>query len=128
MAKKQYYGIKYPFTYDNEDLVYLDLNESYEDSIKSQILHIIFTPKGQKLRDPEFGSDLIKYIFGQSEGSTFEGIKSQIRSDISARVKNVTFDDIQIIDSGEDHRKIVSVYYTVRKGNTEIQNNVAVKI
>ena len=59
MAKKQFYGIKYPFTYNNEDLVYVDLNETYEDSIQAQVLHIIFTPKKQKLRDPDFGSDLV---------------------------------------------------------------------
>lgn len=128
MAKKQYYGIKYPFTYDNDELLYLDLNESYEDSIQSQILHIIFTPKGQKLRDPEFGSDLIKYLFDPSDGTTFENIKSQIRSDVSARVENVTFDDISIIDTEDGHSKIVSVYYTVKKGNQEVQNNVAIKI
>lgn len=128
MAKKQYYGIKYPFTYNNDDLLYLDLNETYEQSIQAQILHIIFTPKGQKLRDPNFGSDLIKYLFDPAYGSTFESIKSQIRSDISARIKDVTFDDIQIIDTEDGHEKIVSIYYTVRKGNQEIQNNVAIKI
>ena len=97
-------------------------------SIQAQILHIIFTPKGQKLRDPSFGSDLIKYLFDPAYGSTFESVKSQIRSDISARVKDVTFDDIQIIDTEDGHEKIVSIYYTVRKGNQEIQNNVAIKI
>jgi len=128
MAKKQYYGIKYPFTYNNNDLLYLDLNESYEQSIQAQILHIIFTPKGQKLRDPGFGSDLIKYLFDPSYGSTFENLKSQIRSDIAARVQDVTFDDIQIIDTENEHEKIVSIYYTVKIGNQEIQNNVAIKI
>lgn len=128
MAKKQYYGINYPFTHDNEDLLYLDLNESYEKSIQAKVLHIIFTPKGQKLRDPEFGSDLIKYLFDPSNGKTFDSIKSQIRNDISARVENVTFDDIQIIDTEDGHSKIVSIYYTVKKGNTETQNNVAIKL
>lgn len=128
MARKQYYGIKYPFTYDNDDLMYLDLNDTYEKSIQAQILHIVFTPKGQKLRDPEFGSDLIKYIFDPANSATFESIKSQIRSDVGARVPNVTFDDIQIIDTEDGHEKIVSIYYTVRKGSTEVQNNVAIKI
>ena len=128
MANKQYYGIKYPFTYENEELVYLDLNETYEQSIQAQILHVIFTPKKQKIRDPEFGSDLIKYLYDPSDGTTFEKIKSQIREDISARVPNVRFDDIEVIDSVDDHTKIVSVLYTVIKGNVETQNNVAIKI
>lgn len=128
MAKTQHYGIKYPFTYENEELVYLDLNDTFEESVQAQILHIIFTPKRQKLRDPDFGSDLIKYLYDPSDGTTFEKIKAQIREDISSRVPNVRFDDIQIIDSVDDHTKIVSVLYTVMKGNVETQNNVAIKI
>lgn len=128
MAKTQYYGIKYPFTYENDELVYLDLNETFEQSVQAQILHVIFTPKKQKLRDPDFGSDLIKYLYDPSDGTTFEKIKSQIREDVAARVPNVRFDDIEIIDSVDDHTKIVSVLYTVIKGNVETQNNVAIKI
>ena len=129
MARKQYYGIKYPFTYDNLDLVYLDLNETYEASIQSQVLHIIFTPKGQRLRDPGFGTDLIKYLFDSETSITFENLKTQIRQDISSRIPNVEFKDIQIIDiEGDEHSKIVSVDYVVKKGNVETLNNVAVKI
>ncbi len=128
MANRQNYGIKYPFTYDNEEQVYLDLNETYEQSIQAQILHVIFTPKKQKIRDPEFGSDLVKYLYDPSDSTTFDKIKSQIRSDISARVPNVTFDDMQIIDSVDDHTKIVSILYTITKGNVQTQNNVAIKI
>ena len=128
MAKTQNYGIKYPFTYDNEDLVYVDLNETFEDSIQAQILHIIFTPKKQRIRDPEFGSDLVKFIFDPSDGQTLEGIKSEIRADIKSRIPNVNLDDIQILEGQDEHSKIVSVMYTVKKGMTEIQNNVAIKL
>ena len=62
MAVKKYYGIKYPFSNDNDEEIYLDLDESYKDSIKSKVLHVLFTPKGQRLRDPNFGTDLIKYF------------------------------------------------------------------
>ena len=55
MAITQKYGIKYPFTTDNDDATYIDLNETYGEGIQSQVLHVIFTPKGQKLRDPDLG-------------------------------------------------------------------------
>ena len=58
MSKIQKYGIKYPFTSDNDEGYLLDLNETLADGVKSQVLHVIFTPKGQKLRDPDFGTDL----------------------------------------------------------------------
>lgn len=129
MAAKQNYGIVYPFTNNNTDEVYLDLNETFEDSIKSQVLHVIFTPKGQRIRDPKFGTDLIKYIFDPADGNTYEGLKNSITEAISSRIPNVKFRDITVYDDENDeHSKIVNVEYSVMKGMGEIINNIALKI
>lgn len=58
MANRQFFGIKYPFQNESEDNYYLDLNQSYEDKMKSELLHIIFTPKGQRYRNPDFGTEI----------------------------------------------------------------------
>ena len=94
MAITQKYGIKYPFTTDNDDGTYIDLNKTYGEGIQAQVLHVIFTPKGQKLRDPDFGTDLVHYIFNQSDASTFGAIKGEISSQISKYVPEVEFRDI----------------------------------
>ena len=80
MALTQKYGIKYPFTSDNDEGMFIDLNKTYAESIKSQVLHLIFTPKGQKLRDPNFGTDLVKYIFGPKDEATFSHQLRCVRS------------------------------------------------
>lgn len=129
MGVKQKYGIKYPFTSDNNDNLYLDLNETFADGVKSQVLHVIFTPKGQKLRDPEFGTDLIKYIFNPSIDTTFENIKKEIMAQVSKYVPNVEFRDISIYkDEEDDNDIIVMVEYGVTVGvKTEI-TKVGVKL
>lgn len=127
MAITQRYGIKYPFTSDNDEGIFIDTNNSRTNYVKSQILHVIFTQKGQKLRDPEFGTNLIKYIFAPNDTSTFEGIKSEITSQINKYVNGVDFRDIYIYD-GEDNEKIVSVEYGIKNGNSVEINTVAVKI
>ena len=96
MAVYQKYGIKYPFTYNNEENIYLDVNNNVVDGVKSQVLHVLFTPKGQKLRDPEFGTNLIKYIFSHEDDSTLSGIKSEISEQIKKYVPSVDFRDIKI--------------------------------
>lgn len=129
MALTQKYGIKYPFTSNNDDGAYLDLNNTYADGIKSQVLHVIFTPKGQKLRDPEFGTDLIKYIFNQSDSETFSNIKSEISRQITKYVPSVEFRDLSIYNNEDDNGIIVMIEYGVKKGNkaTEI-TTVAVNL
>ena len=45
MALTQKYGIKYPFTSDNNDNVFMDVNGTYADSIKSKVMHVILTQR-----------------------------------------------------------------------------------
>lgn len=129
MAVTQKYGIKYPFTTDNDDGTYIDLNKTYGEGIQSQVLHVIFTPKGQKLRDPDFGTDLVKYIFSQSDSSTFGSIKAEISSQIAKYVPEVEFRDISVYNSeGDDNSIVVMVEYGVKQGNKTEVTKVAVKL
>ena len=129
MAVTQKYGIKYPFTTDNDDGTYIDLNKTYGEGIQSQVLHVIFTPKGQKLRDPDFGTGLVKYIFSQSDSSTFGSIKGEISSQIAKYVPEVEFRDISIYNSeGDDNGIVVIVEYGVKQGNKTEVTKVAVKL
>ena len=129
MAVTQKYGIKYPFTTDNDDGTYIDLNKTYGEGIQSQVLHVIFTLKGQKLRDPDFGTDLVKYIFSQSDSSTFGSIKAEISSQIAKYVPEVEFRDISIYNSeGDDNSIVVMVEYGVKQGNKTEVTKVAVKL
>ena len=105
----------------------MDLNDTYADGVKSQVLHVIFTPKGQKLRDPEFGTDLIKYIFNPSDLNTFNEIKGEITRQITKYVPSVEFRDIVIYENDENGI-IVMVEYGVKKGNKTEITTVAVKL
>ena len=129
MAVFQKYGIKYPFSSDNDDNIFLDLNKSEADGIKSQVLHVIFTPKGQKIKDPEFGTDLIRYLFEQGDSVTLESVKNEISKQIMKYVPAVEFRDIDILqEEGNDNGIIVSVEYGVRKGNKVDITNVSIKL
>ena len=129
MNKIQKYGIKYPFTSDNDDGYYLDLNNTLAEGVKSQVLHVIFTPKGQKLRDPDFGTDLIKYIFGPKDSMAFNEIKSEISTQISKYVPQVEFRNIDIYTmEADEHGIIVSVEYGVKNGNKMEITTVSVKL
>lgn len=129
MNKKQYFGIRYPFSNDNVEELYIDLNETYTDKIKSDVLHVLFTPKGQKLRNPDFGTDLIKYIFEQKDDIAFSDIKATIMSDVCKYVKNIEFDDIRILrDENDEHHIIVVVEYSVVIGNKKEKTQVAIKL
>lgn len=51
MTKKQYLGIRYPFTSQDFQNFYIDLNSSLKGKVKSQIMHVIFTPKRAEIKE-----------------------------------------------------------------------------
>ena len=129
MALTQRYGIRYPFTLENDDELYLDLNNTKEESLKSRLLHVIFTPKGQRLRNPDFGTDLRRYIFETNNEDTWGKVKSEIRDQVSKYLPDVIFRDIAVSKDAETGDKVfLSITYSVKRGNLETENNVTVRL
>lgn len=129
MALTQKYGIKYPFLSDNTENVFLDTNKTIDDSVKSQVMHVIFTQRGQKIRDPEFGTNLITYLFGAFDDINMSAIKQEIASQVTKYVPNVIFDDINIYhDENDNNNMIVSIVYSVKTENGLKKTTVALKI
>lgn len=129
---KQFYGITYPFSDDSDLNTLFDMNETRLESIKSMVLHIIFTSKGQRIRQPEFGTDLIKYIFESNDNSiTLGNVKDEIRRQISFYLPEVSFNNIKINNGseiGEDNTIFVEVDYSVKSNGSVSNHNVTVKI
>ena len=129
MALTQKYGIKYPFTLENDDELYMDLNMTKEESLKSRLLHVIFTPKGQRLRNPDFGTDLIKYIYEPADDTTFERLKGDIAEQVYKYVPDIVFKDISIYnDENNENGKIVIIHYSIMKGTKEIEQTAAIRV
>lgn len=129
MARKQQYGIRYPFTCENLDNIYMDTNDSYTNSIKSQVVHVIFTPKGQKLRDPDFGTNLINYIFGPKDGTALSEIRTEITTQLGKYVPAAKFKDINIYeDENSENGIIVTISYSVQIGNKVDDTTVAIRL
>ena len=129
MSKKQFFGIKYPFQNESEEKRFLDLNETFEEKMKSELLHIIFTPKGQRYRNPDFGTDLIKNIFEPNDSETWVSIKNEIRTQVSKYLPDIIFRDVNIyIDEKNENAAYAEIKYSVNKGSYEIDNNIQVRL
>ena len=129
MAKQQYYGIRYPFTSTDSDIFYVDVNYTLMGKVRSQLMHVIFTPKGQKIRDPEFGTDLIKFIFENNDSATWEGIKTEVASVVNKYTTNITLHDINVLKGEEDPSQVfVRLDYSVKEGNKETKDSVIAKL
>ena len=126
---KQYYGIKFPFTDNNYDGHFIDLNNKFEDKIASEIAHVILTRKGTRLRMPEFGTDLIRYVFGMNDKLEWDNVDTEIKKTVSTYVPAAKITEINVVRSEKDDRKVyVDVNYTVTKGASEESYRMALTL
>lgn len=122
MARTQKYGIKFPIKIESKKTL-LDLNETRADEVKSQLIHLIFTPQGQKLRDPLFGTNLITYLFSEMNTRlTWDDIIFEIKDKVKKFISNCEVQDVtteQVGDSGEG--LAVTIKYTLieKDGSTK---------
>ena len=132
---KQYYGIKYPFTNNNYDGHFIDLNTDIEGGVASEIAHVILTRKGTRIRKPEFGTNLMNYIFDPSDDLTWDNIQNEIKTAVQKYVPGAVINDVAIITASEsddspdiDSTIYLDVRYGVVKGATIENNRMAIKL
>ena len=125
----KHYGIKFPFTIRNNDNVFLDLNNNLHEKVASEIAHVILTPKKSRLRMPEFGTDLIRYVFSPNEEISWGDIETELRSVVAKYVPDGVLYKVEIFQSeGDDNTILLSVNFGVKKGNTIENNKMVIKL
>lgn len=120
---KRKYGIKFPFICLNNDNLVLDLNNSLHEKVASEIAHVILTPKKTRIRMPDFGTNLMKYIFEANEKKTWGEIEDEIREAVKNYVPQGVVNNVDVY---KDEKKINSFYIAISFGvkvGEDIENN-----
>ena len=129
MARRQYFGIKYPFTSDDYQHFFLDANNDAKDKVRSQLMHIIFTPKNQRIRKPDFGTDLIKFIFEQGDTISWEAVRNEVSEAVNRWATNINIMDINVAKNENDESEIfVRIDYSVSDGNKVSNDSIVVQL
>lgn len=115
MAKQRYINIDFPFK-DSDKGFYFKLNSTNTDAIRSDLLHLLLTNKGERLYLPDFGSDLQKYIFEPNDSITHEEIRDSLNDSISLYIPNLVVNSIEFKKNSIEESIIVELSYSVTDG------------
>ena len=104
MANGITYGINFPF---RESFVgkYLDISDTTEEEIRSNLVHLVLSRKGSRYFLPNFGTRLYEYIFEPLDGPTFSDIEAEIRDSIDTYLPNLQITNISITDAAEENNE-----------------------
>ncbi|MBP5724958.1 MAG: GPW/gp25 family protein [Bacteroidales bacterium] len=115
MAIRQRYGIAFPITIKSGDGSLFDTSDDLVGCVTSEMMHVLFTPKGQRLRDPEFGTELIQYIFNPNDSQTWADVKHEIKSAVSRYVPDCSVNDVEIAESEDGRELYAKIKYSVNQ-------------
>lgn len=105
MANGITYGVNFPF---RESYVgkYLDVSDTTEEEVRSNLIHLLLTRKGYRYYLPDFGTRLYEYIFEPLDGPTFSEIEGEIRDSVEKYMPGVQITNISITDAslGEEDK------------------------
>ena len=128
MANGRYININFPFRNSSKGF-FLDLNDDANGAIKADLLHLILTQKGQRLYLPDFGTDLLKYIFEPNDFKTLNDIKTDVIAVVKKYLPNLQIKTFSVEPSIEsEYAAVITIEYTVTDDVFETNDVVVVKV
>jgi phage baseplate assembly protein W len=102
-------GVSLPF---NGPAAFNSTYSTY-DQIKSNLINLLLTNKGERLYNPEFGADLKTVLFEGITEETNTIIRTLINTNVAIFVPEVTIENLDIIKD-EDHNTIsITIQYRI---------------
>lgn len=87
-------NIKFPIVDDPNKNTYLKMNQITKDAFSSDLLFLLLTERGERYYHPEFGTNLLKFIFEPSDSITSQDIEKQIKDTVSLYIPNLTINNV----------------------------------
>jgi phage baseplate assembly protein W len=113
MANGKYINITYPFKNSPKGF-FLDLTTTDNQAIKSDLMHLILTRKGQRLYNPDFGTNILRFIFEPNDNLTFSEIKQEITDVVKKYLPNLQINEISVTESTEsEYVAVLRIDYSI---------------
>jgi phage baseplate assembly protein W len=113
MAQKSYINIQFPFQ-DDPDGKFLKMNTEAKQAIKSDLVHLLLTNKGERLYLPDFGANLRQYLFEPNDDASANAVKNEINEAIKKFIPNLNVTELTVTKSEDNiHAVVVKIDYIV---------------
>ena len=107
-----YINIQFPFQ-ESENGFFLKMNKDDKSAIKSDLMHLLLTQKGQRYYLPDFGTDLYKFIFEPNDSITESSIRNELETQIKKYMPNLSITELEIIRDLDNHTARVIIDYKI---------------
>ncbi len=124
----KFINIAFPFK-ESDKGDFLKLNNDDKQAIKADLMHLILTRKGERLYLPDFGTDLLKFIFEPNDFKTQIDIKVDITETVKKYLPNLQINDV-IVEThvNNEYTATIRIDYTVTEGAFQETDFVIIEV
>lgn len=99
---------------------------STQNQIKSNLINLLLTYKGERIINPDFGADLPRLLFEPITEELYIKIQDQIIESVLKYVPEVNITNIQITPSADTNSIYIGIEYSIKiSGN---KDNIIIEI
>jgi len=122
LDKNRAIGISIPFNVGGV------FNQTYstKDQIKSNLINLLLTYKGERIENPEFGADLSRLLFEPLTEDLYPRMQNQIISSVNMYIPEITLLDIEITPNIDYNTVSINVSYKLNISGQ--QDNIIIEL
>jgi phage baseplate assembly protein W len=123
------FSIKFPITAEDEmHNTFIDMATNRYDSLRADITHLLFTPSGTRLRNPAFGSNLMKMLFNPNDDFQKSSIQQELTSVLKRWVPAANLTDLELTINEDGRGITIHMKYDVNEGNFTVSDEINLTI
>ena len=102
------YNIKFPLRDDNDKNTYFQLSALPKEAYSSDLLFLLLTQKGERWYEPEFGTNLLRFIFEPNIDTTAVDVEQEIKRIVPLYIPSLKIDTVTFNWNKDDEGNTIS--------------------
>jgi len=128
MANGRFINIDFPFKNSPKGF-FINLNADDQRAIKADLMHLLLTRKGQRLYNPDFGTNLLKFIFEPNDTMTLDSIKEEVDYSIKKYLPKLVVTSLTVTPSEDsDYAAVIRIDYKITDDVFDIVDYVIINV
>ena len=102
------YNIKFPLNDNLTTNSFFQMTQVTKEAFSSDLLLLLLTQKGERYYEPEYGTDLLKFIFEPNDGLNATDVEAEIKNTVSKYIPNLKVTKINFNYNVDDEGNPIS--------------------
>jgi phage baseplate assembly protein W len=101
------FNIRYPLRDNVVTNTLFQMSQITKDAFSSDLLLLLLTEKGQRYYEPDYGTDLLKYIFEPNDNLTASDIEQEIKNTVSLYIPSLSISGVEFKWNTDDEGNVI---------------------